>query len=97
MSVTLVKRGDISGAAASAFTVSGLQSWREEKKDGITISTREIEDVDLFDASPVTYPAYTEHRCQFTFRRNAIASAGDQQLAGRDPKCDRAWKEKRRR
>lgn len=55
--LTLVKRGDVSGASF-AFNVTA-QTWREEKKDGVTISTREIEDVDLFDASPVTYPAYT--------------------------------------
>lgn len=55
--LTLVKRGDISGASF-AFNVTA-QTWREEKKDGVTVSTREIEDVDLFDASPVTYPAYT--------------------------------------
>jgi HK97 family phage prohead protease len=55
--VTLVKRGDISGSSF-AFNVTA-QTWREEKKDGVTVSTREIEDVDLFDASPVTYPAYT--------------------------------------
>jgi len=55
--VTLIKRGDVSGASF-AFTVTA-QTWREAKKDGVTTSTREIEDVDLFDASPVTYPAYT--------------------------------------
>ena len=55
--VTLVKRGDISGASFAFIAMA--QTWREEKKNGITVSTREIEDVDLFDASPVTYPAYT--------------------------------------
>lgn len=53
---TLVQRGDISGCSFG-FTVT-KQTTREEKKDKITLYTREIEDVDLFDASPVTYPAY---------------------------------------
>ncbi len=55
--VTLVKRGDISGASF-AFTVT-KQNVTEVTVDNKIIRTREIEDVDLFDASPVTYPAYT--------------------------------------
>jgi hypothetical protein len=53
---TLVQRGDISGCSFG-FSVT-KQTTREEKKDGVTLYTREIEEVDLFDASPVTYPAY---------------------------------------
>ena len=53
----LVKRGDVTGASF-AFVVT-KESVREEIVDGKTIRTREIEDVDLYDASPVTYPAYT--------------------------------------
>jgi HK97 family phage prohead protease len=55
--VTLVKRGDISGASF-AFTVTA-ETVKEETIEGKTIRTRQIEDVDLYDASPVTYPAYT--------------------------------------
>jgi uncharacterized protein len=55
--VTLVKRGDVTGGSF-AFTVTA-ETVREEKIDGTTIRTRQIEDVDLYDASPVTYPAYT--------------------------------------
>jgi HK97 family phage prohead protease len=54
---TSIDRGDLSGCSFG-FTVT-KQTWREEEKDGLTVSTREIEDVDLFDVSPVTYPAYT--------------------------------------
>lgn len=54
---TLVQRKDVTGCSFG-FTVT-KQSSREETKDGVTTYTREIEDVDLFDASPVTYPAYT--------------------------------------
>ncbi len=53
---TLVQRKDITGCSFG-FSVT-KQASREEKKDGVTTYTREIEDVDLFDASPVTYPAY---------------------------------------
>jgi HK97 family phage prohead protease len=53
----LVKRGDVTGASF-AFTVT-KQTNREEKNGDQIVCTREIEDVDLFDASPVTYPAYT--------------------------------------
>jgi Escherichia/Staphylococcus phage prohead protease len=53
---TLVERKDITGCSF-AFTVT-KQTTREEKTDGVTIYTREIEDVDLFDVGPVTFPAY---------------------------------------
>jgi HK97 family phage prohead protease len=56
--VALIKRGDISGCSF-AFVVS-KETITEEKVNGKTIRTREIEEVDpLLDASPVTYPAYT--------------------------------------
>ena len=53
-----IDREDLTGCSF-AFTVS-KQSWREEKTaDGVTTSTREIEEIEsLFDVGPVTYPAY---------------------------------------
>lgn len=55
---TLVDRGDLSGCSF-AFSVT-KQSWREEKDaNGDYIVYREIEDVDLYDVGPVTYPAYS--------------------------------------
>lgn len=54
---TSVDRGDLDGCSF-AFSVT-KQTWREEQNEGKTISTREIEDVDLYDVGPVTYPAYT--------------------------------------
>jgi HK97 family phage prohead protease len=54
---TSIERGDLDGCSF-AFTVT-KQTWREEEKDGQTISTREIEEVNLFDVGPVTYPAYS--------------------------------------
>lgn len=54
--VTSVRRGDLSGSSF-AFRVKA-QVWREEERDGQTVMIREIEDVDLFDVGPVTFPAY---------------------------------------
>lgn len=53
---TLVKRGDLSGCSF-AFRVT-KQNVTETKKSGKLIRRREIEDVDLYDVGPVTYPAY---------------------------------------
>jgi len=53
----LIKRGDVTGSSF-AFTVT-KETITEEKKGDMTVRTRQIEDVDLYDASPVTYPAYT--------------------------------------
>lgn len=55
----LVKRGDIDGCSFG-FQVMA-QSWREAKDaNGKMIQYREIEDVDLFDVGPVTFPAYPQ-------------------------------------
>ena len=78
---TLVERKDITGCSFG-FTVT-KQTTREKKKDGITIYTREIEDVDLFDASPVTFPAYDgtdvkarSRESQHELRSAALSLAG---------------------
>jgi HK97 family phage prohead protease len=47
-----IKRGDIDQSSFAFVAVK--QTWREEGDQLI----REIEDVDLYDVSPVTYPAY---------------------------------------
>lgn len=53
----MIQRGDLDGCSF-AFQVTKV-TWREEKgADGRMISYRDIEDVDLFDVGPVTYPAY---------------------------------------
>lgn len=55
----LIKRGDIDGCSFGFRVMK--QSWREEKsKDGKMVQYREIEDVDLFDVGPVTFPAYPQ-------------------------------------
>lgn len=54
-----IRRGDISQSSfAFSLRGSGIQEW-EERPDGTTIRT--IKRVaELFDVSPVTYPAYTD-------------------------------------
>lgn len=53
----MIQRGDLDGCSF-AFQVTKV-TWREEKDaDGRMISYRDIEDVDLYDVGPVTYPAY---------------------------------------
>jgi HK97 family phage prohead protease len=52
-----VERGDIDQCSFSFKAVK--QSWGERKNpDGSWIATRDLEDVDLYDVSAVTYPAY---------------------------------------
>lgn len=50
--VESIKRGDIDGSSFGFMAKS--QTWR---KDG-NMAVRELNDVDLFDVSPVTFPAY---------------------------------------
>lgn len=53
-----IDRGDITGSSFG-FVVTKA-TWLEEKDaDGSTIWMRQIEDVELYDVSPVTWPAYT--------------------------------------
>lgn len=57
----MISRGDLDGCSF-AFQVT-KQTWREEKEDpndpkSRMIQYRDIEDVDLFELGPVTFPAY---------------------------------------
>jgi len=51
-----IDRGDVTGCSF-AFAVR-KQTWTETEDDGFTTYQREIEDVDLFELGPVTFPAY---------------------------------------
>lgn len=54
-----IRRGDVD-QCSFGFIVNG-QNWREEDDgSGLPQSIRELTDVDLFDVSPVTYPAYPQ-------------------------------------
>src|SRR3990167_842668 len=72
---TLIKRGDVSGSSF-AFTVDD-DEWEEpkaNKNDGtIKMPLRRIKNVELFDVSPVTYPAYPQ--TSVSARAQAQASA----------------------
>jgi uncharacterized protein len=51
-------RGDVTGSSF-AF-VATRTTWVEEKKEsGEYLYIRQVEDLDLYDVGPVTYPAYT--------------------------------------
>jgi HK97 family phage prohead protease len=53
---TLVKRRDVTGCSFS-FVVT-KETVTEEKNGDKTVRRRQIEDVDLFELGPVTFPAY---------------------------------------
>lgn len=65
-----IKRGDVN-QMSFGFTVKDDKFWQEEKTGEIL---RELRDVDLFDVSPVTYPAYEQTEV-FTSREKKIMSA----------------------
>lgn len=54
--VESVERGDVTGS--SFMFVPTSTTWREEERDGRTVSIREINSVELFEVGPVTFPAY---------------------------------------
>ncbi len=55
--VTSIRRGDVSGMSF-AFAVNGQEGdlWEKAGADGV--ATRTIVDADLYEVSPVTFPAY---------------------------------------
>lgn len=53
---TSIKRRDITGCSFAFMPTK--QSWRDVVQDGKTIRFRDIEEVELYDVGPVTYPAY---------------------------------------
>lgn len=60
---TSMQRGDID-ACSFGFSVT-KQSWTQtQREDGTMEEVRQIEDVDLFDVSIVTYPAYEATSCE---------------------------------
>lgn len=52
-----IDRGDVTGSSFAFLPTR--TTWTEVKADQQTYWVRGIEEVDLFDASPVTWPAYT--------------------------------------
>jgi hypothetical protein len=68
----MISRGDIDGCSFS-FNVR-MASWRDEydANGNYVQSYREIEDVDLFDVGPVTFPAYTATSVDLKAARAAV-------------------------
>lgn len=78
--LTSIRRGDLSGSSF-AF-VPTKRTFREEDReiaDGHTINVyiREIEEVQLFDVGPVTYPAYDSSTTGVRGRQTGIRSKED--------------------
>lgn len=53
-----MERGDISGSSFAFSIRSGGEKWTEYEEDDRDVYEREVTDADLYDVSPVTYPAY---------------------------------------
>jgi HK97 family phage prohead protease len=51
-----IARGDVTGS--SFMFVPRKTAWIEEEIDGRTIDVRELQDVELWEVGPVTFPAY---------------------------------------
>ncbi len=56
----LISRGDISGMSIGFRVRPGGDRVTTTETDAMVLEEREILDVDLFDVSPVTYPAYPQ-------------------------------------
>jgi HK97 family phage prohead protease len=52
-----IKRGDVDGSSF-AFSATSV-TWTTETRDGKRFDVRWINDLDLFDVGPVTFPAYS--------------------------------------
>lgn len=54
-----LERGDLDGCSFGFRTVPKTDTWREERgDDGAVVLIRTLHDIELFDVSIVTYPAY---------------------------------------
>jgi len=59
--VALLQRGDLDGSSFGFRIYGGKRgkaAWIEEIRDGRQVSVREIQECELVDVGPVTYPAY---------------------------------------
>ena len=92
--LTHCDRGDVSG---SSFSFRPLKTvWREEDRDDRSILIREIEEVELYDVGPVTFPAYASTSAGVRGRRagRPIVDSGEDVEALRKHGRDQAaWRE----
>jgi HK97 family phage prohead protease len=76
-----LKRGDLSGSSFSFAVPPDGQRMKLEKRGGVTIRIREITNVDpLYDAGPVTFPAYEATAAGVRQQRDALEAAFQAQL-----------------
>jgi HK97 family phage prohead protease len=61
-------RGDIDSCSFSFSVVPGGDDWSEDEENSVRFAARHVRDVNLFDVSCVTYPAYTDTSCQVSER-----------------------------
>jgi HK97 family phage prohead protease len=62
---TSISRGDISQCSFAFKVPDGGDAWsKDTDEDGNEFACRELHDVDLFDVSAVTYPAYLDTNVQ---------------------------------
>jgi HK97 family phage prohead protease len=54
----LISRGDIDECSFGFYVIE--QEWKEKKDGDTVVETRTLLDLDLFDVSPVTFPAYPQ-------------------------------------
>ncbi len=70
---TLIQRGDVSGSSF-AFTVQE-EEWDDTEVKSGKLPLRRITKVELFDVSPVTYPAYPQTSVSARSKAQAIGTA----------------------
>lgn len=74
--VELIRRGDIYGM--SFGFIPTRVSWEQADESGLGL--RVVEDVDLFDVSPVTYPAYEQTEVGIRSSAEAVIQERTRQL-----------------
>lgn len=68
---TSIKRGDVNQMSFGFTIPPGGDDWRMDREEGIDI--REIREVELFDVSPVVFPAYPQTEVGAEMRRLFVA------------------------
>lgn len=76
-----MRRGDLSQSSFAFRVRPGGERVTIREEDGVLIEERELIDLDLYDVSPVTYPAYAETDCAL----RSIAEDRERRLCARRP------------
>lgn len=70
-----IRLGNVSQCSFAFAPVEGGETSTTEERDGLVITTIELTDVDLFDVSIVTYPAYPSTSVDLEERGRAFAKS----------------------